>query len=172
MNPSPFELLGVEPRFDLDLGALEERHRVLSGTLHPDRYAGKPPAERRMALDKAIQVNEAWRMLRDPVRRAEALLSLRGLMVEENQEPKPPPALLMEMMEIREALAEAKHSGDLGRIGALGHDMRARERDVLSRLSKAFDDDDNDALLPLLGELRYIRRFFEELDAIEDALLD
>lgn len=172
MNPSPFELLGVEPRFDLDIEALEERHRLLSGTLHPDRYAGKPPAERRMALDKAIQVNEAWRALRDPVRRAEALLSVRGLWVDEDKEPKPPPALLMEMMEIREELAEAKQSGDLGRIGLLGDKMRGREKEVLARLNDAFDQNDNDALLPSLGELRYIRRFFEELDAIEDALLD
>ena len=57
----PFETLGVEPRFDLDLTALEKRHRELSGALHPDRYTGRPASERRMALDRAIKVNEAWR---------------------------------------------------------------------------------------------------------------
>jgi len=169
------ETLGVEPRFDLDMTALAKRHRDLSGALHPDRYAGKPAAERRMALDRAIGVNEAWRMLRDPVRRAESLLRVHGVKVGETVEPKPPPALLMEMMEIREELAEARASKDLDAVAALGDRMRARETAVVGALTKGFAEADGDAAaleaqLPRLGELRYIRRFFEELDAIEEQL--
>ena len=55
----PFETLGVEARFDLDLRAVEQRHRDLSKALHPDRYTGAPAAERRMSLSRAIDVNEA-----------------------------------------------------------------------------------------------------------------
>ncbi|MEQ9325447.1 MAG: Fe-S protein assembly co-chaperone HscB [Polyangiaceae bacterium] len=172
---NPFETLGVEPRFDLDRKALEQRHRDLSGALHPDRYAGRPAAERRMALDKAIGVNEAFRLLRDPVRRAEALLSTHDVSVGETAEPKASPELLMEMMEIREELSEAKAKKDLDAVGALGDRMRSREKAVTAKLASGFEaagDDTNELeeLLPTLGELRYIRRFFEELDAIEEQL--
>ena len=170
-------MLGVEPRFDVDIAALEVRHRELSGTLHPDRFSGRPATERRMALDKAIQVNEAWRMLRDPVQRAESLLSHHGVRVGELNEPKPSPDLLMDMMEIREELAEARAGKDLDRIAALGERMRGREKTLLSQLGEGFENAGADAsaletVLPMVGELRYVKRFFEELDAIEDALMD
>jgi len=172
---NPFETLGVEPRFDLDPQALAKRHRDLSGALHPDRYAGRPAAERRMALDRAITVNEAFRLLRDPVKRAEALLAAHDVTAGETAEPKASPDLLMEMMEIREQLAEAKASKDLDAVGKLGDRMRAREAAVTKSLADGFAAADGkpetlQTLLPLLGELRYIRRFFEELDAIEEQL--
>ncbi len=103
----PFTTLGLLPAFDLDVEAAEKRHRELSRALHPDRYAQSPPAERRAALGKAIEVNEAWRTLRDPIRRGEALLRRMGLHVDEGQEPRPDPALLMEMMEKKEMPLES-----------------------------------------------------------------
>ena len=173
---SPFATLGLEPTFDLDMAALDTRHRDLSGTLHPDRYAGKPATERRMALERAIEVNSAWRTLRDPVKRAEALLATAGIAVGEQAEPKATPALLMEMMEVRETLSDARRSADVAKIGALSDEMKARERQVIGTLSAGFAEAAQDtaqlsALLPTLGELRYLRRFFEELEAIEDELL-
>lgn len=95
----PFELLGVERRFSLDRAALEQRHRDLSRTLHPDRYVQSPPGERRMALERAVAVNEAFRALRDPLTRAEALLSAHGLAVGDAE--RPSQSLLMEVMELQ-----------------------------------------------------------------------
>jgi molecular chaperone HscB len=175
--PDPFDTLGVEARFDLDDEELDERHRALSGTLHPDRYSGKPASERRLALDKAIAVNSARRLLHDPVRRAEALLARHGVETGERVEPKASPELLMDMMEVREALSEARAQRDVGRIGELAADMRRREKAIIVRLAGLFDEADGDrerlgAVVPLVGELRYVRRFFEELEAIEDELMD
>ena len=136
--PDPFDIFGVEPRFDLAIDELAKRHRTLSGTLHPDRYVGRPAAERRMALDRAIDVNAAWRTLRDSVRRAEALLERYGVAVGEAAKSQASPALLMEMMEVREALAEARSAADLDKISELADDMRARERDTTARLAQGF----------------------------------
>ncbi|MEM9692447.1 MAG: Fe-S protein assembly co-chaperone HscB [Myxococcota bacterium] len=168
----PFSILGLEPSYDIDDKALAERHRTLSATLHPDRYVGKPAAERRMALDRAIEVNAAYRRLRDPVRRAEAFLQTIGIEVGDGAEPKASPALLMEMMEVREALAEAKAEADLDRVGRLSDEMKTKERSLLIRLSdKLAGTVEGAAVLPLLGELRYVRRFFEEVEAIEEQMM-
>jgi molecular chaperone HscB len=175
----PFDTLGVAPRFALDLPALELRHRDLSRALHPDRFAGAPAAERRMSLGRAIDVNEAFRALKDPVRRAEALLRRAGAAVGEISEPRPPASLLMEMMEVREELADAKRGRDLAVVERLATTMREREKSTLARLGRAFDGDAGppalapaapQEILPLLGELRYIRRFLDEVSAIEEEL--
>lgn len=166
----PFETLGVEAMFDLDLRALELRHRELSKALHPDRYAGAPAAERRLSLSRAIDVNEAHRALKDPIRRAEALLQRAGVPVGETREPKPPPSLLMEMMEAREELSDAARARDLAKVSILGEGMRAREADTLKRLSEALGRETKEAALPVLGELRYVRRFLDEVSAIEEEL--
>jgi molecular chaperone HscB len=173
--PDPFETLGVEARFDLDLAALEKRHRELSKTLHPDRYASGSGAERRMALGRAIDVNAAYRTVKDPIKRAEALLARAGLDVGETREPKAPPALLMEMMEAREELSDAAGDEQLERVTELGGQMRERQRAIVGELGRGFAAAEGDrerltALLPKLGELRYVRRFLEEVGAIEERL--
>jgi len=173
--PDPFETLGVEARFDFDLRSLEQRHRDLSKALHPDRYAGAPAAERRMALSRAIDVNEAFRVLRDPIKRAEALVRRAGVPLGETAEPKAPPSLLMEMMELREELAEAARAKDLARVSGLGAVMSARSRAILDRLGREFDVAGGDhqkltKVLLSLGELRYVRRFLDEVSAIEEEL--
>jgi molecular chaperone HscB len=171
----PFELLGIEPRFSVDLAAVEQRHRDLSKALHPDRYAGAPPTERRLALSRAIDVNEAMRILRDPVRRAEALLRRAGVAVGELSEPKPSPELLMEMMEAREQLADARRAKSAARVAGLANSMQGRQAEVEDRLRRALDASPVPTrgaadVLPALGELRYVRRFLDEVSAIQEEL--
>src|SRR3954470_6187398 len=134
---SPFELLGVPVLFALDEAELEKRHRELSKALHPDRYVGRPSSERREALSRAISVNEAFRQLRDPISRAEALLSQLGRDVSETNQPKPAPALLMQVMEQREALSLARRSGDRARIESIAADAGERLDDATERMADA-----------------------------------
>lgn len=181
----PFALLGIDPRFELDMRMVEQRHRDLSRALHPDKYSGTPAAERRLALGRAIEVNEAIRILRDPIKRAEALLRRAGLRLGEMDEPKASPDLLMDMMDSREELADAARKKDIPAIKALGDAMRAREGATLAALAAGFDvADAGDAgdvttrdasslksLLPKLSELRYMRRFLDEVSALEEELV-
>jgi molecular chaperone HscB len=170
----PFATLGVSRTFAVDLAALEKTHRELSRALHPDRYVGASPSERRAALAKAVEVNEAWRIVRDPIRRADALLALSGVRTGEGESdgPRTPtdPEFLMEMLEQREALAEAKQARDLAAIRRMAAAVQARS-DVLERsLAESFARDEAAALVGKVGELRFYRRFLDEVSAIEDEL--
>jgi len=171
----PFQTLGVPARFDLDAEELAQRHRDLSRALHPDKFAGAGAQERRLSLSRAIEVNEAFRALKDPIKRAEALLRLGGVPVGETAEPKPSQALLMDMMERREELGDARRAKDLGAVQRLAAVMKQQEGRVLDEIRKGFADADLGqkelrAILPHLGELRYVRRFLDEVSDIEEEL--
>jgi len=169
---NPFSVLGLADAFDVDMPALEKTHRELSRTLHPDRYAQAPAGERRAALERAVEVNEAFRAVRDPLTRAERLFVLRGVEVGDGHEPKPDASFLMDVLEKREALSDAKDAKDAAKIRALGEEARAEEARVLAKLSRAFCEPEKDLSthVGLLGELRFFRRFIEEVSAVEDEL--
>ncbi len=101
-----FALLGFSPGFDEPPG-LDDKFRAFSRKLHPDRFARASAQERRFSLEQTTLLNDAYKTLKDPVRRAEHLLSLRGL----RGDPKMSPEFLEETLDDRERLAEAKLSG-------------------------------------------------------------
>jgi molecular chaperone HscB len=126
-----------------------------------------------MSLGRAIDVNEAWRIVRDPIRRAEALLLRAGVPITESDGPKADPGFLMDFMEQREALADAKQKGDSKEIQKLASSVQKKSADAARRLSAGFSAAGGDpgrlaALLPIVGELRYYRRFLDEVGAIEE----
>ena len=134
---NPFDLLGLPPRFAMSRSELEKAHRELSKALHPDRHRDKPPGERRLLLERAMQVNEAHRILRDPIRRAHALLALRGTPVDEAQQVSPSPMFLMSVLEQREELAEARAAKNTEKLHALRETVSARRDATEAKLSEA-----------------------------------
>jgi molecular chaperone HscB len=118
-------------------------------------------------------VNEAWRVLRDPIRRAEALFRLAGIPVGEMNEPTAPGGFLMYVLEHREALSEARAAKDIATVRKLAAGIKARKESAESKLTEGFANGAPpeaavDKLLPLLGELRFYRRFLDEAEAIEE----
>src|SRR5205809_155753 len=126
MTIDHFTRLGLPRRFGIDTAALEQNYRERSRQVHPDRFAKAPPRERMESLQAATALNDAYRLLRRPVGRAEYLLELEGVKLGDNDPVDP--EFLMEVMELREALLEAKHAGPDGapRVAAMAADMRAR----------------------------------------------
>lgn len=66
----PFALFGAEARFGIDLEKFGRARERALARVHPDRFADRPAAERRVAEQWTARINEAWDTLRDPVRRA------------------------------------------------------------------------------------------------------
>lgn len=98
-----FELLGLNPSFMLDLAALEKTYFAEQRKYHPDRFATKPPVEKHAAMQRSVDINNAYNTLKDPLRRAQYLLSLQGIIVGTDKDTvKPTHALLTEVMEWRE----------------------------------------------------------------------
>ncbi len=103
-----FELLGLPRRLAVSQDELQKRFYELSRVWHPDRFARKPEAERQQALDHSSALNDAYRTLRDPVRRAEYVLKQEGFDVGEQGTKDVPPELLEEVFELNMALEELR----------------------------------------------------------------
>jgi molecular chaperone HscB len=166
----PFTTLGIPRAFDVDVRALERVHRDLSRVLHPDRYLSGTTTEKRQALERAVEVNEAWRIVRDPIRRAEALLALLGMALGETREPSPDPEFLVDMLERREALSDARRSRDGRAVRALAETVRFGMVEAERELSDGLRVGDRDSPVRALGKLRFYRRFLDEVSAMEDEL--
>jgi molecular chaperone HscB len=177
-----FLVFGIERGYAVDVADLERRYKELTKVLHPDRFARADERARRASLKRSIQLNEAWRTLKDPVRRAEYLLSLSGWEVGgEGGTSKPvdggrvrlpvAPALLMEVMELREALAEARARGDHARVEALAGEVRGRRAAALRAVTSVFAQKapDLEAIANDLVAVRYFDRFLDEVAVHEEA---
>ena len=75
---SYFSVLGLKPHLNLDLAALETEFHRLSRRLHPDRFARASEHEKEWSLADTALLNDAYRTLKDPIRRTEYLLKLHG----------------------------------------------------------------------------------------------
>ncbi len=103
-----FQLLNLQPAFDIDLAQLEVEYFKAQRQYHPDRFVGKPTEERTQALQKSMDINKAYELLKNPLKRAQYLLNLEGIEVGgEHDTVKPEQSLLIEIMELREQLEEA-----------------------------------------------------------------
>jgi molecular chaperone HscB len=128
-----FEVFELPRRLAIDGDELQRRFYALARRTHPDFHQAAAPAERAAVEERAALVNAAYRTLRDPIARADYLVRLEeGRSTREGSEarPKAPPALLAEMFDIQEALAEAKAGplDDAARTALVEQRDRLRER--------------------------------------------
>ena len=140
-NEDHFSLLGITREFTLDQADLERRFRDLSRQLHPDRFARAEPRERRLSLERATRLNDAFRALRDWRLRAASLLRLAGTDVFQEGRTFADPDFLEEQLEWREELALATSDGDADRLGRIAADARERLRRLEDEVSRHFADE-------------------------------
>jgi len=135
-----FEALEVPRTFGLPLEVLEAAFKRLNRLYHPDRFATKGDRERRYSLEHATAINDAWRTLRIPVKRAEYLLACWGRPVGENAGRKIsiPQDFLMEVLELREEIADARMEGNQATLDRKLEDAHARWRTHYTRAGELF----------------------------------
>jgi molecular chaperone HscB len=110
-----YAVLGIPRGLNLSVDDVQVRYYELSRQLHPDRFMQKPEAERARALDMSSALNDAYRTLKDPVKRAQYLLSLEGFDIGEQRSKDVPPELLEEVFELNMALEEMRGGDDSAR---------------------------------------------------------
>ncbi|HEY9102902.1 Fe-S protein assembly co-chaperone HscB [Chitinimonas sp.] len=168
-----FALFGLPRAFRLDAAALENAYRALQSQYHPDRAASLPDADKRLALQAATRVNEAFQVLKSPLARARYLLQLAGVDTQEETNTSMPAAFLMQQMEWREAVADARSEGRVEALDALADELRAETRRLEGDLARGLDDQPDHALVALtVRKLRFLEKLDQEIGDAVELLLD
>jgi len=136
-----FSLLGLPREFEIDPVALERHFRDRSRMLHPDRFARAEPRERRLSLEQATRLNDAYRYLKDWRLRAGYLLKLAGTDVFAEGRTFADPHFLEEQLEWREALALGIADGDRHALQRISSNARGRLADLEDQVARFFEDE-------------------------------
>ncbi len=171
-----FNLFGLPRRLALDPDDLAERYYALSRRFHPDLLQDRPPAERDASVRATALVNNAYRTLRDPVRRGLYWLSLHGESLGRDNERVPPElaALVFDVQEKLEELRAARAGSDgaaaEAEVQAIRGDLRARMEAFAARLEENFRRSDGGGAAELaetkaiLSELHYVRTLLRDVE--------
>lgn len=172
-NHSYFELFGLTPQFNLDLAKLETNYRSIQSASHPDRFVTASPAEKLRSMQTATLANEAYQALKNPANRAQYLLALQGVDAIAETNTVMPADFLMQQMEWREAIDDAKQARNIDALDALLMKMQLEARVLQADLTDLIDEKNNLALatdatrkLIFIDKVcADIRKIIEQLDA-------
>lgn len=129
--PAPvdyFTFFGLPPKLNLDVAVLEKDFYEFSRKLHPDLNARAGSQEQEWSLEQSSLLNDAYRTLRDPIKRTQYLLRLEGIELEEQSKTATeqaratgevkkqivPPDLLEEVFELNMQLEELRMNKKMG----------------------------------------------------------
>ncbi|MFN3984248.1 MAG: Fe-S protein assembly co-chaperone HscB [Rhodocyclaceae bacterium] len=166
-----FALFGLPRRFEVDETILEAAFHELHARVHPDRHAHLADADKRRAMQWATRVNEAFSTLRKPLSRAQYLLTLSGVDAGLETNTAMSAEFLMEQMEWREAVEEARCARDGEALNQLYIRLNHHAREVFRELAAQFDVDGAlDAAAETVRRLMFIEKLQHEIDDALEAL--
>lgn len=168
LNDTDFELFAVPASFAQDRAALDARWKELQREAHPDRFAAQGAAAQRVAMQWSVRINEAYQRLKDPIKRASYLCALNGHPIDAEKNTAMPSDFLMEQMEWREELDEARDAASFDKLRA---EVEAGRDRALSSLDCLIDEKaDYAGAARQVRALMFIERFAEDIEAKFEAL--
>jgi len=135
-----FELFGIERKFKMDLKKLAQKYKSMQRILHPDRFAQSTEEERNLSDVWSPLVNEAYVCLKKPILRANYLLFLHGMPLQENENIRLDDNFLAEIVELNEEIIVAESRTD---VAGLTKNVRDVLQDYYNSVEVAFDESED-----------------------------
>ena len=168
LQANDFELFGLTQKFSQDRSAIDSRWKDLQREAHPDKFAAQGSSSQRVAMQWSVRINEAYQRLKDPLKRAIYLCELNGAPVNAETNTAMPAGFLLQQIEWREALDEAKTTENLHEISVRALEFR---REKLLKIEHFIDVDRSFNLaIEHVRALMFVERFSTEVDVRLDQL--
>jgi molecular chaperone HscB len=157
-----FTFFGLPRKLNIDFPGLEKEFYQLSRNLHPDLYSGADKREQEWSLEQSSQLNDAYRTLKDPIKRTEYLLRLEGVELEEQSKSATeqaratgavkkqvvPPDLLEEVFDLNMQLEELRMQKKMGEddpalieeVGRQKLELEEKHEALLEELRRYWND--------------------------------
>ncbi|MGD8998790.1 MAG: Fe-S protein assembly co-chaperone HscB [Granulosicoccaceae bacterium] len=168
-----FDLFDLPVSFDVDNAVLTEHYRELQRRVHPDKFANATDRERRLSVQQAALINEAFQVLKSPLSRARYLLGLHGLEINDESNTVMDGAFLMQQMELRESLEEIGDRRDLDALGGFMDDVAAQRKALVKRLAELFADAGEGQLAEahkLTLQMQFLDKLLAEAGSLEESM--
>jgi molecular chaperone HscB len=158
-----FSLFDLPRRLTLDTSDLQTRFYSLSRQWHPDRFAKQGASEQQKALDATAMLNDGYRVLRDPIKRAEYLLSQEGFDIGEQRSKDVPPELLEEVFELNMLLEETPERTELETARDRFQKMQDQTDTELQSMFERYDASEDRSVLQSIRGVLNRRRYIQNL---------
>ncbi|MCP3662012.1 MAG: Fe-S protein assembly co-chaperone HscB [Gammaproteobacteria bacterium] len=169
-----FELFGLSVGYIIDIDRLSRRYRELQQVVHPDRYANGTDQEKRLSMQGATRINEAFETLKDPIARGRYLLQLHDIEMESQQETTQDAGFLIEQLELRETLEQARHADDpYSVISDLMAGINKQSNTLIGQMAVQFETATPDQLeqaREILRKMQFLSKLRYEAVSLEDEL--
>ncbi len=164
-----FTLFGLPQAQSLDLEGLSNSYRAIQAQVHPDKHAHAAAADRRLAMQWATRVNEAFQTLKSPGQRARYLLQLLGHDPQIENNTAMPAEFLMSQMELREEVIDARAEADEDALDEVRSRLLSLIKQEYERLADLIDvAKDYAAAADLVRQLMFQEKLLNEInDALE-----
>ena len=170
---NPFALFDLPVAFQVDSALLNERYLALQKSLHPDNFSAASAQEQRLAIQKSAEINDALRILKDPITRADSIIAINTGETENPEEKSNNDIdFLMQQMEWRETLENIENRKDTDELTAFTQEINQIRHAILSELSTALDAQQWDIARAITDKLRLIKKLQAEIERVEETLLD
>jgi molecular chaperone HscB len=156
----------------VDPQALDQAYRALQAQVHPDCFADRSDAERRVAMQWAAAANEAYRVLKKPLPRAKYLIESAGVVLGEQDNTAMPAEFLMQQMEWRELVAEARTQRDDKGLRHIEHVIRGAEIELWPLLESCITATEWSHAADVWRRLRFLEKLHDDIEDFRAALLD
>jgi molecular chaperone HscB len=162
LQSNDFELFGLPEQFAQDLARIDACWKDLQREAHPDRFAAQGAAAQRIAMQWSVRINEAYKRLKDPLKRAAYLCELRGSPIDAENNTAMPAEFLVDQMAWREELDEARNARDLDK---LEEELQRARSESLRHIEELLDrDNDAKAAAQQVRALMFIERFGHDVE--------
>lgn len=168
-----FELFELEPGFVVDKALLHANQQMLQSAYHPDRYVNANEQDKRLSVQQASWVNEAYQTLSNPVKRARYLLELNGLELNDETETTSDMTFLMEQLELREQLDDCSHQPDpLACCEQIESKIKFRAQQLADEFVENFESDKFENARIISRKMQFIHRIQAQVLELQFKLED
>lgn len=168
-----FAVFSISPSWDVDIDDLGVRYRKLQQEFHPDRYATKSDTEKRVAVQAASFINQAFDTLKSPLKRAQYLLTLEDIDIDQETHITSDAGFLMRQIELRETLSEISNKENYWQnIETLRADVESTYYELQAEFKHQYESELFDDAFNAVAKMQFFTKLLLEIGQLEAELED
>lgn len=168
-----FEIFSLPVGWEVDFQQLDIKFRALQKALHPDRYADKSDFEKRLAVQTAATINQAYETIKNPLSRAQYLLELEDLDASQETHITSDGQFLMDQMQLREALSEIRGSENAKQaLVSLSIEAQQTAAAIQQEFASQYQQKAYKKAFESLAKMQFAIKFVDDINQLEAELED